>query len=88
MNQMTLPLSETNYIDNTPPVNKWDARFREFHKQILKCTKSSKTTFNAMNAGLEHYDAVDLIMSVGIPTRNKGSKSITYHAYYARLFTK
>ena len=32
MNQMTLPLSETNYIDNTPPVNKWDARFREFHK--------------------------------------------------------
>ena len=32
MNQMTLPLSETNYIDNTPPVNKWDAKFREFHK--------------------------------------------------------
>ena len=32
MNQMTLPFTDTNYVDNNPPANKWDAKFREFDK--------------------------------------------------------
>ena len=88
MNQMSLPFSETNYIDNTPPVNKWDARFREFHKanpQVYEVIKDYVQV--AMNAGFSNYSMKLIFNHVRWHHSFKGLHD-AYHAYYARLFTK
>ena len=88
MNQMTLPLSETNYIDNTPPVNKWDARFREFHKANPEVYEVIKDYVqDAMNAGFSNYSMKLIFNHVRWHHSFKGLQD-AYHAYYARLFTK
>ena len=84
---MTLPLSQTNYIDNTPPVNKWDARFREFHKANPEVYEVIKDYVqDAMNAGFSDTDETDL-QSRALASLVQRLQD-AYHAYYARLFTK
>lgn len=95
MNQMTLPqLSETNYIDNTPPVNKWDAKFRKFHAEHPEIyAKIKEYIKEAMDAGFKHYSIKAIFEMVRwhemVTTRNGEIKlNNAFHAYYARLFHK
>lgn len=89
MNQMTLPLSKTtNYIDNTPPVNKWDARFREYHKEhpwVYHVFK--KYVKEAMDNGFAKYSSKLIFEHIRWHHKFAGMHN-AYHAYYARLWTK
>ena len=84
MNQMTLPLSETNYIDNTPPVNKWDARFREFHKEhpwVYQVFK--KYVEEAMQKWFARYSSKLIFNQIRWHHKFAGMQD-AFHAYYAR----
>tara|TARA_Y100000385_G_C12721198_1_gene478728 strand:- start:8 stop:325 length:318 start_codon:yes stop_codon:yes gene_type:complete len=85
---MTLALEETNYIDNTPPLNKWDARFREYHKEnpwVYHLIK--KYVKDAIDNGFSNY-SIKLIFNHIRWHHNFAGMQDAYHAYYARLFMK
>ena len=92
-----LPFSNADagrYIDNTPPANKWDAKFREFHEANPHVYAKIKLYVSqAMRAGYTHYSIKAIFERIRwheeIETKGDEFKlNNAFHAYYARLFHK
>ena len=95
--QQILPFSKANqsqYIDNSPPANKWDAKFREFHRKNPHVYELIKSYVKeAMVAGYKNYSIKAIFERIRwheeIETGgNQFKLNNAFHAYYARLFHK
>ena len=92
-----MPFSNANtsrYLDNTPPANKWEAKFREFHRNNPEIyAKIKDYVSEAIDAGYTQYSIKAIFERIRwheeIETRGSPFKlNNAFHAYYARLFHK
>lgn len=97
LKQMTLPFTEFEedaVNDNTPPANKYEAQWREFHAKNPEVYDLIELyAFKAIAAGREHYGIQSILEMVRWHTAMRngpdedGFKVNNNHgAYYARLF--